>query len=465
METNVADMNDYTSTLNTMRSYFDSGATLSYEFRKRQLVLFKDAIIKYEDEINKALFADLKKSKEETWATETGLLMGEIINAINNLHEWMVPEKVSSTLTTFPSSAKIYRDPLGVVLIIAPWNYPLQLLLIPLAGAIAAGNCAVLKPSELAPATEKIIVKIIEETFAENYVKVITGNGSEVVPALMNQFKFNHIFYTGSTTVGREIYKLAANDLIPVTLELGGKSPCIVYEDADIKSAAKRIIMGKFLNAGQTCIAPDYILVHETVKHNLLNELKETIKKFYTDDPANCDDYGKIINENRFNKLVNYLNEGKIFYGGKYDKDKLYIDPTILINVSMSDTVMKEEIFGPILPVLSFNTTKEAMQIVKQNDNPLSFYLFTKNKKTEKEWIRKIPFGGGCINNTVWQFANENFPFGGIGNSGLGAYHGKNTFNVFTHLKPVLKTSTFIDPKLKYPPFKGKLKWFKKLIR
>lgn len=448
-----------------MRTYFESGATLSYEFRKKQLVLFRNVIIKYEDEINTALCTDLKKSKEETWASETGLLMSEIRNAIKNLREWMTPENVSSGLTTFPSSAKIYKDPLGIVLIIAPWNYPLQLLLIPFAGAIAAGNCVVLKPSELAPATEKIIVKIIEETFSENYVKVIAGDGSEVVPALMNQFKFNHIFYTGSTMVGREIYKHAANDLIPVTLELGGKSPCIVYEDADIRVASKRIIMGKFLNAGQTCIAPDYILVQDAVKNKLLDELKKTIQRFYTNDPSNSNDYGKIINENRFNKLTSYLKQGKIFFGGKYDKDKLHIDPTILIDVSLSDAVMKEEIFGPILPVLCFNTTEEAMQIVRQNENPLSFYLFTKNKKTQEEWIKKIPFGGGCINNTVWQFANENLPFGGIGNSGLGAYHGKNTFNVFTHLKPVLKTSTFIDPQLKYPPFKGKLKWFKKLIR
>ncbi len=451
--------------LSSIRSYFESGATLSYGFRKRQLVLFRNTIIKYADEINAALYADLKKSKEETWATETGLLMGEIRNAINNLREWMTPENVSAALTTFPSSAKIYRNHLGVVLIIAPRNYPIQLLLIPLAVEIDVGNCAVLKPSELAPATEKIIVKIIEETFAENYVKVVTGDGSKVVPALMNQFKFNHIFYTGSTTVGKEIYKLAANDLIPVTLELGGKSPCIVYNDADIQVASKRIIMGKFLNAGQTCIAPDYILVQDAIKNKLLDELKKNIQRFYTNAPSTSNDYGKIINENRFNKLLTYLNEGKIFYGGKNDKAILHIEPTILIDVSMNDTVMKEEIFGPIFPVLSFNTTEEAMQVVRQNENPLSFYLFTKNKKTEEEWIKKISFGGGCINNTVWQFGNENFPFGGIGNSGLGAYHGKNTFNVFTHLKPVLKTSTFIDPQLKYPPFKGKLKWFKKLIR
>ena len=457
-------MSDLNFTLKNIRFFYESGATLSYGFRKKQLELFEKAIIKYDEEINAALYTDLKKSKEETWATETGLLMGEIKNAIKNLHKWIKPKNVSTGLVTFPSSAKIYYDPLGVVLIIAAWNYPLQLLLIPLVGAIAGGNCAVLKPSELASATEKIIVKIIEEIFAENYIKVITGSGAEVVPAIINNFRFDHIFYTGSTTVGKEIYKLAAKDLVPVTLELGGKSPCIVYNDADIKVAAKRIILGKFLNAGQTCIAPDYILVHEKVKNNLLNELKDAIQKFYTNDPSSSYDYGKIINESRFNKLVSYLNEKNVFHGGENDKDSLYIEPTILINISLNDAVMKEEIFGPLLPVLSFTTTKEAMQMVHQNENPLAFYLFTKNKKAEGEWIKKVPFGGGCINNTVWYFTNENMPFGGIGNSGIGAYHGKSTFNIFTHQKPVLKTSTLIDPSLKYPPFKGKMKWFRKLI-
>lgn len=457
-------MSDLNSTLKNLRRFYEGGATLSYEFRKNQLELFKKNILKYEDEINTALYIDLKKSKEESWATETGLLLGEIKTSIKNLQKWMKPEKVPAGLVAFPSSAKIYRDPLGVVLIIAPWNYPLQLLLIPLAGAITGGNCVVLKPSELAPATEKIIVKIIEEIFHENYVKVVTGNGSEVIPAMMNQFKFDHIFYTGSTTVGKEIYKLAALQLIPVTLELGGKSPCIVYDDADIKIAAKRIVLGKFLNAGQTCIAPDYILVQENVKDNLLNELKNSIRNFYTDTPSESDDFGKIINKTRFNKLLGYLKEEKIFYGGKNNESVLYIEPTILVNISMEDPVMKEEIFGPILPILSFNTTEEAMEIVRQNEKPLAFYLFTKNKNKEEEWIKKVSFGGGCINNTVWQFANKHMPFGGIGNSGTGAYHGKNTFNLFTHAKPVLKTSTLIDPSLKYPPFKGKMKWFKKLI-
>ncbi|MEP6928073.1 MAG: aldehyde dehydrogenase [Ginsengibacter sp.] len=457
-------MTDLNSTLKNLRSFYNSGATLSYEFRKKQLEAFEKAIIKYEDEINTALYADLKKSKEETWATETGLLMGEIKNANKNLHKWMQPKKVSTGLVTFPSSAKIYRDPLGVVLIISPWNYPLQLLLIPLVGAIAGGNCAVLKPSELAPATEKIIIKIIEEIFPANYIKVVTGSGAEVVPAMINNFRFDHIFYTGSTTVGREIYKLAAKDLIPVTLELGGKSPCVVYDDADIKIAAKRIILGKFLNAGQTCIAPDYILVHQSVKNKLLNELKDSIQKFYTDEPSSSYEYGKIINETRFKKLLSYLKKEKIFYGGKNDEASLYIEPTILIDISLDDDVMKEEIFGPVIPVLSFTTTEEAMNIVQQNENPLAFYLFTKNENTEEEWMQKIPFGGGCINNTVWHFTNEHLPFGGIGNSGTGAYHGKNTFNVFTHAKPVLKSSTLLDPSLKYPPFKGKMKWFKKLI-
>ena len=295
-------------------------------------------------------------------------------------------------------------------------------------------------------------------------IKVIAGNGAEVIPAMMNQFRFDHIFYTGSTTVGKEIYKLAAKDLAPVTLELGGKSPCIVYEDADIKVAAKRIIFGKFLNAGQTCIAPDYILVQDKIKENLLNELKNSIQKFYTNDPSSSYDYGKIININRFNKLISYLKEGQIFYGGRSDKENLFIEPTILTNISMSDSVMKEEIFGPIIPVLSFNTTEDAMKIVAQNENPLAFYLFTKNETTKEDWIQKVPFGGGCINNTVSHFANEHFPFGGIGNSGIGAYHGKITFQVFTHLKPVLKSSTIIDPSIKYPPFKGKLKLLKKLI-
>ncbi len=448
----------------TCGSFFESGETLSYKFRKNALELLKNTVIKYEEEINSVLYSDLKKSKEETWVSETGLLLSEISDAIKNLHKWMKPRKLATGLVTFPSSAKIYRQPLGVVLIIAPWNYPLQLLLIPLVGAIAAGNCAVLKPSELAPATAEFIVRVMKEIFPEDYVRVITGEGSMVVPALMNQFRFDHVFYTGSTTTGKEIYKLAANNLIPVTLELGGKSPCIVYEDADITITARRIVLGKFLNAGQTCIAPDYILVQQSIKNDLLEELKNTIQKFYSDNPATSGDFGRIINLNRFKKLVSYIHPKNIFFGGKSDAASLYIEPTILTDISLDDSIMKEEIFGPILPVLPFGNTQEAMTMVKQNENPLALYLFTANKKTEEEWVRKVSFGGGCINNTVVQNAIKQMPFGGVGNSGLGAYHGKNTFDTFTHEKPVLKSYTKIDPSLRYPPFKGKLKWFKKLI-
>lgn len=451
--------------LQNIRDYFDEGSTLDYHFRKKQLQALENVIIKYEEDINNALYADLKKSREETWSTETGLLLGELRFAIKNLHKWMKPKRVATGILTFPSSGKIYQDPLGVVLIISPWNYPLQLLLVPLVGAIAAGNCAVLKPSEMAPATEKIIVKMIAETFNENYIKVITGNGAEVVPAMINNFRFDHIFYTGSTVVGKEIYKLAANDLVPVTLELGGKSPCIVEADADIKVAANRIILGKFLNAGQTCIAPDYILVHDSVKEKLLNSLSETIQKFYTSDPSSSYDYGKIINQKQFRKMVSFLSEGKIFYGGKHDEAKLYIEPTILTDISLKENIMKEEIFGPVLPVLPFTNRNEAMNIIQQNKNPLSFYLFTKNKSAEDEWIRRIPFGGGCVNNTVWHFANKKMPFGGIGNSGIGAYHGKKTFELLSHAKPVLKTGTWLDPAMKYPSFKGRLSLLKRMIR
>jgi len=450
--------------LEYLKDFYNSGATLSLSFRRKQLENLKKSITNYEEEINASLFIDLKKSKEEIWASETGLLVKEINFAIKHLSKWMKPKKVSTGIATFPSTAKIYQDPLGIVLIISPWNYPLQLLLVPLVGAIAAGNCVVLKPSEMAPATEKIIIKLIAETFDNNYIKVVAGNGAIVIPDMMNNFHFDHIFYTGSTHIGKEVYKLAAKDLIPVTLELGGKSPCIIDADADITVAAKRIVVGKFLNAGQTCIAPDYILVHETVKDKLLNSLVENIKKFYTSDPSSSYDYGKIINENNFERLTNFLSNGEVFYGGKFNKSILYIEPTILIDISLEDEIMKEEIFGPLLPVLSFSTLEEAIEIVQQNKNPLSFYLFTKNKKTEEKMMQRIAFGGGCVNNTMWHFSNMNMPFGGIGNSGIGSYHGKKTFEIFSHAKPVLKTATWFDPRIKYPSFKGKLKFLKKML-
>ncbi|MEO6330736.1 MAG: aldehyde dehydrogenase [Ginsengibacter sp.] len=458
-------MGELISMLAGLRNFYNSHTTKPYEFRKKQLENFKHAILKYEKDIEASLYSDLKKNAEETYATETGLVLTEINVAIKNLRGWMKPRSVGTNLVNLPSSSKTYREPLGVVLIIGPWNYPLQLILIPLVGAIAGGNCAVLKPSEFSPATSLLIQKMITEIFPPEYVSVVTGDGSEVVPAMMKAFHFDHVFYTGSISVGKIIYKMAAEKLVPVTLELGGKSPAIVYPDADITVAAKRITFGKFLNAGQICIAPDYVLVHKDVKEKFIENLNTAITKFYSSDASTNYNYGKIINERRFDKLVSYLNEGKIINGGDHNKENLYIGPTVLDNVSLYSPLMNEEIFGPLLPVIIFNTTEEAMKIVRRNANPLALYLFTSNKKTEEEWIEKISFGGGCINNAAWHFANHYLPFGGVGTSGMGSYHGKFTFYTFTRAKPVMKTPTWFDPSLKYPPLKGKKKFFKWFIR
>lgn len=451
--------------LTACRNYFNSGATRSYEFRITQLKKFKAVILAHEKEINDALYSDLKKSPEESYASELGLLLAEINVTIKNLRNWMRPESAGTDLVNLPSSSKIYRDPLGVVLIIAPWNYPLQLLLIPLVGAIAGGNCAVIKPSELAPVTATTIEKLIQLSFTPDHVKVVPGDGATVIPAMMNAFRFDHVFYTGSIPVGKIIYQLAAKDLVPVTLELGGKSPAIVEADANLSVAARRIVLGKYLNVGQTCIAPDYLLVHASVKTRLVEKIKLLIQKFYGTDPSDSYDYGKIINERRFDKLVSYLSQGTIVCGGQHDKSKLFIAPTVMEQVSLDAPLMTEEIFGPVLPVFDFNSTEEAMRIVQLNANPLAFYLFTGSASKEAEWINKIPFGGGCINNADWHFTNHHLPFGGVGNSGLGAYHGKFTFNTFTRQKPVMKTPTWFDPSIKYPSFKGKLKMFKWFIR
>jgi aldehyde dehydrogenase (NAD+) len=450
--------------LNTLRDYYNSGITKSFAFREKQLRDLRKTLLKHEVEIYSALYSDLGKNKEEAYASELGLVLAEINYALKHLKKWMRPKNVQTALVNLPSSSKIYRDPLGVVLIIAPWNYPLNLLLIPLVGAIAGGNCAVLKPSEFSPATSAVVDKIISETFSPEHVKVVHGDGVKEIPEMMHSFRFDHIFFTGSIPVARAIYKMAAEELIPVTLELGGKSPGIVEADANLVVAARRLVLGKFLNTGQTCIAPDYILVHSSVKDELVKNMIKAIEKFYGKDTSGSYEYGKIINEKRFDKLTGYLQYGNIIYGGKNDRNKLWIEPTLMDNLPLDSPLMTEEIFGPILPVLTFSTMEEAVQIVQRSPNPLAFYLFTSDNKKEKQWIDKIPFGGGCINNTAWYFANKNFPFGGLGNSGLGAYHGKYSFDVFTREKPVMKTPTWFDPDFKYPPLKGRLNFYKRFI-
>jgi aldehyde dehydrogenase (NAD+) len=334
-----------------------------------------------------------------------------------------------------------------------------------LIGAIAAGNCVVIKPSEFAPATEKVIKKIINDTFPKEYILLTEGDGATIIPQMMNNFRFDHVFYTGSTSVGKMIYKMAAEKLVPVTLELGGKSPCVVESDADVKIAARRIAVTKFSNAGQMCITPDYVLVHESKRSQFLDAITKSINKFFGPDPSESYSYGRIINEKQFDRLKSYITEGELAYGGRSDRENLYIEPTITLNPSMDSGVMKNEIFGPILPVISFKEKAEALAVINSNPNPLSFYVFTSSKKKETEWLESVSFGGGCVNNTSWHFTNYNLPFGGIGNSGTGSYHGKFSFDTFSHKKAIMKTPSWFDPAIKYPPYKGKLNLFRRIIR
>lgn len=447
-----------------LKNNFNSGITKSKDFRKEQLLKLKLAVLQHEQDLYDALYTDLKKSKEEVWVTEIGFFLTELNNTIKNINKWMKPKCVSTNLLNLPSSSYIYHEPLGVVLIIAPWNYPFQLLFTPLIGAIAAGNCVVLKPSEFTPATSSVMKKIITETFDENFIFYVEGDGATVVPEMMNNFTFDHVFYTGSTTVGKIIYQLAAKNLTPVTLELGGKSPCVVDDTANIKIAAKRIAVTKFSNCGQMCVAPDYVLVHESKQAELIDALTKYIQQFYEVDSLQSYNYGKIINEKQFDRIITYLKDGDIVFGGKFNKEQLYIQPTIMLVEDLNTTIMTDEIFGPILPIISYKNKQVAVDIINKNPNPLAFYIFTTSKTEEDFWLKNIPAGGACVNNASWHLTNHHLPFGGRGFSGLGNYHGKFSFKTFSHAKAVLKTPNWFDPSMKYPPFKGKLNLFKKLI-
>jgi aldehyde dehydrogenase (NAD+) len=457
-------MLELTKQLQSLQQYFETRATQPVAFRKQQLLALKKAVLKYEDELYAALYTDLKKSKEEVWATEIGFFLSELSATLKHLDKWYKLQKVKTNLLNFPSSSFIQYEPLGVVLIIAPWNYPFQLLFTPLIGAIAAGNCVVLKPSEFAPATDTVMKKIIEATFDAYYVLYVKGDGATIVPAMIKGFNFNHIFYTGSTSVGKIIYQLAAEKLVPVTLELGGKSPCVVDETAKITVTAKRIAQIKFSNCGQMCVAPDYILVHHSVKAQLIEELIKYILQFYEEDAAHCYNYGKIINAKQFNRIVNYLKNGTVVYGGKSNIESLYIQPTILDNIDLESSIMQEEIFGPILPIITYHTKQEALDIIKRNPNPLAFYIFSSSKTNQEFWLQNVPSGGACVNNASWHLTNHYLPFGGRGFSGIGNYHGSFSFKTFSHAKALLKTPTWFDPSIKYPPFIGKLWLFKKMI-
>ena len=450
--------------IENLRAYFLSGATQSYDFRLNQLKRLKKVVLESEKELYQALYADLKKTDEDAWATEIGFFLSELNDTIEHLKSWMQPNTVATNLVNQPSTSYTVQEPLGVVCIIAPWNYPFQLLFTPLIGAIAGGNCAVLKPSEFAPATAKVMGKIIDALFPNNYILYLEGEGATVLPPLLTENRFDHIFYTGSTAVGKIIYKNAAEQLVPVTLELGGKSPAVITSDANLRVAARRLASPKFSNAGQMCIAPDYVLVPTELKEAFVKELIKAIQQFYGEDAAASEHYGKIINERQWTRLASYLSEGEILYGGKSDKATLFIEPTIMTGIHENANIMKDELFGPILPIITYQSNEEALAVIQKNPNPLAFYVFTENKADEAYWLTNVPSGGACINNATMHITNHNLPFGGRGFSGTGAYHGKSSFNTFTHTKSVLKTPTFIDPSFKYPPYKGKSWLLKRLI-
>ncbi len=453
------------SQLNSISDFFRSGQTLSYAFRRQQLLNLKAGILKYEKRFYEAFAADLKKTPEEAWVTELGFVVAEINEALRELKRWMAPRRVSTNLVNFPSKSWTQAEPLGVVLIIGPWNYPFQLVMAPLVGAIAAGNCAVIKTGEAAAATDQLLQEMITDVFPDNYIGYVQGEGSELIPQLLGQFRFDHIFFTGGVGAGKAIYKMAAEQLTPVTLELGGKSPCLVTEDANIAVAARRIASTKFSNAGQMCVAVDYILVHHSKKEDLIRELKKCIREFYGENPEESPYYGKMINSRNFDRVVNYLKEGNIAHGGRHNRDTLYIEPTLVTGVSWNMPLMQEEIFGPVLPILEYNYEQEWQEALAKYPNPLAAYLFTSSRETEKKWAETFRFGGGCINNASWHLTNSSLPFGGRGNSGIGKYHGQYSFDTFSHLKSVMKTPTWFDPRIKYPPFKGKLSLFRKIIR
>ena len=452
------------ASFNPLRAYFMSGATQPYAFRLLQLQRLKKVVLEHERQLYDALYADLKKTDEDAWATEIGFFLSELNHTIKHLKDWMEPKSVATNLVNLPSTSFTIQEPLGVVCIIAPWNYPFQLLFTPLIGAIAGGNCAVLKPSEFAPATAKVMSKIVEALFPTNYILYVEGEGALVLPSLLTENRFDHIFYTGSTMVGKIIYKYAAEQLVPVTLELGGKSPAVITSDANLRVAARRLANPKFSNCGQMCIAPDYILVPSELKDKLIKELIIAIQSFYGADAEASEHYGKIINDRQWLRLTSYLGDGEIVYGGKSNRENLFIEPTIMTGVHPDAKIMQDEIFGPILPILTYDSNEEALAIINKNPNPLAFYVFTENKADEQYWLTNVPSGGACVNNATMHITNHDLPFGGRGFSGTGGYHGKQSFDTFTHTKSVLKTPTWIDPGFKYPPYKGKAWLLKRLI-
>ncbi|KQT17363.1 aldehyde dehydrogenase [Chryseobacterium sp. Leaf404] len=452
---------NYQNILSSQRDFFKTQKTKNLKFRKLNLEKLKKLILENEELFYEAISKDFGKSKFETYVTEISFVLKDIDYYLKKLNSLSKPKKVRTNLANQFGTSKIYSDPLGCVLVIGAWNYPYQLSLSPLIAAMAAGNCCILKPSEVAENTMKLMAEMINKNFDSNYIHVFEGGIDETTEIL--KLKFDKIFFTGSTKVGKIVYKAAAENLTPVTLELGGKSPAIVTENAEIDVAAKRIVWGKFINAGQTCVAPDYILVHEKIQSQLLEKLKFYIEKFRYEN--NSEQYTRIINQKNFERLVKVIDRDKIYSGGIFEEENLFIEPTVLENVSWNDGIMQDEIFGPILPVLSFNDFNITLNEILQHEKPLAAYLFSNNSEEKEGFTNTLSFGGGCINDVMMHLGNENLPFGGVGNSGMGSYHGKFGFDTFSHQKAVLDRATWGEPNFKYPPYsESAMKWIKKLL-
>lgn len=457
-------MENYNEILESQKNFFYS-KKIDLNFRIKSLLKLKKAIKDNEAMVIRALNRDLGKSQFEGYLTEIGLIYEEIDYAIKNIKKWAKRKKVKSPLYTFPGRGYIYKEPYGVVLIIGPFNYPFQLVMSPLIGAIAAGNCVMIKPSEHSMETTKALIEIINCNFNEEYIKVLDPTlGKKVVSELLD-LKFNYVFFTGSVKVGKIIMEKCSKNLIPVTLELGGKSPCIVDKDADIKLSAKRIVWGKFLNLGQTCIAPDYLLLHSDIKDEFLKALIKEIKMQFGDNPLESPDYGRIINEIETSRLAGYIKEGDIYYGGNINIEERYIEPTVLINIKDNSKVLTEEIFGPIFPVIEFTDLDKVIDTINKGEHPLALYYFSNNKKKIEKVINETISGGVTINDVIMHILSKNLPFGGVGNSGMGAYHGKESFNTFTHNKSVFKRSNLMEFSFRFPPYKNKLEIVKKFLK
>ena len=456
-------MKRYKEVVEKQKEFFKTGKPIDINYRKKALIKLRDTVDKYEEKILYALKLDLGKSEFEGYETELGIVKSELKNTIKNLEKWSKPKKVRASIMNPFSDNRIYNQAYGVCLILSPWNYPFQLALMPLIGSIAAGNTSILKLSEISPFTSGVVREIVEEVFDEEYVAVFSGEAEEAINLIESDVDF--IFYTGNPKIGVSVAESAGRRLIPCVLELGGKSPCIIDRKADLDNAAKKIVWGKFMNAGQTCVAPDYIIADRLVFLELRDKLVHYIKEFYGENPIESNDYPKIINKKNFDRILNLIEGKRLIFGGKYDDDSLKIEPTILEVSSMDEKIMQEEIFGPIIPIIIYKNKSEIFEIIDKNKNPLALYLFTDNNSFEKEIIEKVSFGCGCVNDTIIHCTSEGLPFGGIGRSGIGNYHGKASFDAFSHKKSVVKSKKFADISMKYPPFnEKKLELIKKVF-